>query len=105
MREFVFKNWDKRTWGNPKFFKKLTSPLDSQTRCFLFNVELLWSYNCRKWVIFYEKPHFTIVNFKFWDAGGGVESLWTKVQKGTLLRQNWSNKSFGVCGSSGVLTL
>ena len=36
-----------------------------------------------------------------------VENFWTKVLKGTPLRQMliiWWNKSFGVCASSGVLT-
>jgi len=35
----------------------------------------------------------------------GVENYWTKVPKGTPLRQIWSNKSFGACGSSVGLTL
>jgi len=30
---------------------------------------------------FYEIPHFT--NFKFWEAGVGVENFWTKVPKDT----------------------
>ena len=34
-----------------------------------------------------------------------VENYWTKVPKGTPLRQILSNRSFGVCGSSVVLTL
>ena len=34
-----------------------------------------------------------------------VENFCTKLPKGTLLRQIWSNKSFGVCGSDVVLTL
>ena len=40
IREFVFKNSDKPKWGNPLFGGKLTLPLDSQTQCFLFNVQL-----------------------------------------------------------------
>ena len=45
--------------------EKLTLPLDMQTQCFLFNVQLLWSYgDCRKWVIlrktaFYKVPNGT----------------------------------------------
>ena len=35
----------------------------------------------------------------------GVENYWTKVPKGTPIRQMWSNKSFGACGSSVDLTL
>ena len=29
-------------------------------------MQLLWSYGYSKRVIFYEKPHFTMENFKFW---------------------------------------
>jgi len=55
---------------------------------------------------FYEKPHVTIKNFKFWEpVKWGVEKYWTKVPKGTPLRQIWSNKSFGACGSSVGLTI
>jgi len=35
----------------------------------------------------------------------GVENFCTKLPKGTPLRQIWSNKLFGVCGSDVVLTL
>jgi len=35
----------------------------------------------------------------------GVENFCPKLPKGTFLRQIWSNKSFGVCGSDVVLTL
>jgi len=35
----------------------------------------------------------------------GVENVCTTLPKGTLLRQIWSNKSFGVCGSDVVFTL
>jgi len=35
----------------PYFRGKLTLPLDSQTECFLFNVQHLWSYDYSKWVI------------------------------------------------------
>ena len=45
-------------------------------------------------------------NFKFWDAvKWGLKNVCTKLPKGTPLRQIWSNKSFGVCGSDVVLTL
>ena len=51
---------------------------------------------------FYDKPHFTIKNFGGCEVG--VENVCTKVPKGTPLRQIWSNKSLGVCGSDVVLT-
>jgi len=34
---------------------------------------------------FYEKPHFTMENFKFWGCKVGNENLWTEVPKGTPL--------------------
>jgi len=47
-------------------------------------------------------------NGKFYILGAckvRVENFCTKLPKGTPLRQIWSNKSFGVCGSDVVLTL
>ena len=58
IREFVVNNSDKPKWGNPLFWVETTLPLDSQTRCFLFNVQLLWSYDYSKWVIFLRKTAF-----------------------------------------------
>jgi len=52
IRELVFKNWDKPKWGNPYYLEKLTLPLDSQTQCYLSNVQSLWSYDYSKWAIF-----------------------------------------------------
>jgi len=48
-----------------------------------------------------------ILQWKILNLGarGGVENVWTKVLNGIPLRQIWSNKSFGVCASRGVLTL
>jgi len=50
--------------------------------------------------------------FKNWDklkyreaVKWGVENFCAKLPKGTPLRQIWSNKSFGVCGSDVVLAL
>ena len=44
---------------------------------------------------FHEKPHFTVETFKFWEAGVGIENLWTTVPNVTPFLQIWSNKSFG----------
>jgi len=65
IREFVFKNSDKPKWGTPYFGGKLTLPLDSQTQCFLFNVQLLWSYDYSKCGIFTKSRilQWTILNF------------------------------------------
>jgi len=52
IREFVFKNWDKPKWGTPYYLETPILQLDSQTQCFLFDVQLLWSYDYSKWAIF-----------------------------------------------------
>jgi len=36
----------------PYYLEKLILPLHSQTKCFLFDVQVLWSYNYSKWVTF-----------------------------------------------------
>jgi len=38
--------------GNSYYLDKLILPLDSQTQCFLFDVQLLWSYDNNKWAFF-----------------------------------------------------
>jgi len=43
IREYVFKNWDKPKWENRLLFEETDFTLDSQTQCFLFYVQLLWS--------------------------------------------------------------
>jgi len=48
---------------------------------------------------FYEKPHFTMENFKFREAVKWGLKMYAPNY------QIWSNKSFGVCGSDVVLTL
>jgi len=66
----------------------------------------LWSYDYSKWAIFLRKAAF--YNGKFLISGGckvGVENFCTKLPKCTPLRQIWSIKLFGVCGSHVVLTL
>jgi len=53
-----------------------------------------------------QKTHFTMEFFLI--LGGckvGVENFCTKLPKGTPLRQIWSNKLFGICGSDVVLTV
>jgi len=65
----------------------------------------LWSYDYSKWAIFTKNR---ILQWKILSFGGckvGVENFCTKLPKGTRLRQIWSIKSFGVCGSDVVLTL
>ena len=55
---------------------------------------------------FYEKPHFTMENFKFWGpVKWGLKIFAPNYQKAHFYAKIWSNKSFGVCGSDVVLTL
>jgi len=49
----------------PYYLEELILPLDSQTQYLLFDVQMLWSYDYSNWAIFYEKPHFTMENFKY----------------------------------------
>jgi len=51
------------------FLEKLTLRLDSQTQCFLFNVQYLWSYNGRKLVIFTKKRSLQWTNLYFGRLG------------------------------------
>ena len=52
IRQLVFKIWDKPNGETPYYLAKLTLPLDSQTQCFLFDVQLFWSYDYSKLAIF-----------------------------------------------------
>jgi len=89
----------------PYYLEKLTLPLDSQTQCFLFDVQLLWSCDYSKRVIFTKNCILQWKILNFWGCKVGVKNFCTKLPKGTPVRQIWSNKSFGVRGSDLVLTL
>jgi len=52
IREFVFKNGINQNGKTAYYLEKLILPLDSQTQYFLFDVQLLWSYDYSKWAIF-----------------------------------------------------
>ena len=66
IREFVFIIWDKPKWGTHYYLEKLILPLDSQTQCVLFDVQLLWSYDYSKWAIFAKNRilQWKILNFR-----------------------------------------
>jgi len=52
-KEICFQKFGKTKMGKPLILGgKPTLPLDSQSQCFLFTVQLLWSYDYSKWVIF-----------------------------------------------------
>jgi len=68
--------------GETPYFWGTDFTVGSQIQYFLFNVQLLWSYDYSKWVIFYEKPHFTRENFKFWEhVKWGLKIIGPKYQK------------------------
>jgi len=55
IREFVFKNWDTPTWENLSFFGEIYFTIGFADPMFLIQCTTLWSYDCRKWVIFFTK--------------------------------------------------
>ena len=62
-------SWSRYLQSLQKYYlEKLILPLDSQTQCFLFDVQLLWSYDYSKWAIFLRKTAFYYGIFKFWEA-------------------------------------
>jgi len=67
IRKFVSKIRINQNRETPYFGGKLTLPLDSQTQCFLFNVQLIWSYYYTKWVIFTKN---CILQWKILNFGG-----------------------------------
>ena len=76
-----------------------------EAQSFLFNVQLLWIYDYRKWLIFTKNRR--ILQWENLNIGGlGVKIFGpiTKLPRNTFLYQIWSNKSFGIYASSGVLT-
>ena len=62
IREFV-KFGMNQNGETPYCLEKLILPLDSQTHCFLFDVQLLLELQLQQMGDFYEKPHFTMENF------------------------------------------
>jgi len=52
----------------PYYIEKLILPLDSQTQCFLLDVQLLWSYDYSKWAIV-TMEHF---KFRYFDVQIGI---------------------------------
>ena len=81
--------------GETLFLEKLTLQLDSQTQCFLFNVQPLWS----------KTAHFTMEIVKFWDSGVGLKSFGPKYQKEHPYAKSGQINHFGVCARRGVLML
>ena len=49
------------------YLEKLILQLDSQTQCFLFDVQLLWSYDYSKWAIYTKNR---ILQWKISNFGG-----------------------------------
>jgi len=106
IKEFVFKNWDKPKWGHPLIFGETDSTVGFADPMFPIRYATVVELRLHQMGNFYEKPHFTMENYKFPEAvKWGFKFFCTKLPKDTLLRQVWWNKSFGGCGSDVVLTL
>jgi len=67
IRKLVFKFGINQYGKTPYYLEKLTLPLDSQTQCFLFDVQLLWTYDYSKWAIFTKNR---ILQWKISNFGG-----------------------------------
>ena len=68
IREFVYKNWDKPKWETLYF---LESDFTAGSREPMFTIECATfvKLQLQKMGDFYEKPHFTMENLKFWEVG------------------------------------
>jgi len=83
IRKLVSKIWDKPKWGTPYYLEKLNLDLllDSQSQCFLFDVQLLWSYDYSKWAIFTKNRILQQKILNFGSCKVGVENFCTKLPK------------------------
>ena len=81
IKEFVLKNWDKQNEETPYYLEKLILTLDSQTQCFLFDVQLLWSYDYSKWAIFTKNRILQLKILSFWGWSVGFKMFGPKYQK------------------------
>ena len=63
--EFVFKNWDKPKWGNPLLFGETDFIVVFPDPMFPIRCATVVELQLQKMGDFYEKPHFTMENFRF----------------------------------------
>jgi len=69
-RKFVLKNWDKPKWGNPLLFGETDFTVGFADPMSMFPIRCATVVELRLQQMgdFYEKPHFTMKNFKFRQA-------------------------------------
>ena len=68
IREFVFLNWDKPKWGNRLLFGKTDFTVGFADPMFPIRCATVVELRLQQTGDFYEKPHFTMENFKFREA-------------------------------------
>ena len=67
VKEFVLNIGINQDGEATYYLEKLILPLDSQIQCFLFDVQLSWSYDYSKWAIFFTKN--SILQWKILNFG------------------------------------
>jgi len=65
IREFVFVNWDKPKWGNTLLFGETDYTVGFADPMFSIRCDTVVELRLQQMGDFYEKPHFTMENFKF----------------------------------------
>jgi len=95
MIKLAFKILDKPKWGNPLLFGQSDFIVGFPDPMFPIRCATVVELRLQQMVDFLRK---TFRGCKL----VGVENFCSKLPKGTRLRQIWSNKSFGVCGSDVV---
>ena len=63
--EFVSKNWAKRKWRNPTLFGETDYTVGFADPMFSIRCDTVVELRLQQMGDFYEKPHFTMENFKF----------------------------------------
>jgi len=82
IREFVFKNWDKPKWGNTLLFEETNFTVGFADPMFPIRCATVVELRIQQMGNFYENPHFTMENFKFWETvRWGLEIFATDCQK------------------------
>ena len=82
IREFVFKHLDKPKWGNPLFWGITDFTIGFADPMFPIQSGTFMELRLQRMCDFYEKPHFTMENFKFWEpVKWGLKIIGPKYQK------------------------
>jgi len=68
IRKFVFKNWDTPKWGNSLSFGETDFTVGFTGPMFYIRCATVVELRLQQMGDFYQRPHFTIGNFKFREA-------------------------------------